>query len=102
MLARVTDTPGSPIKADRLGLALMFGGLGLGALSRSLLPAGDCVAVTQGAAVSFAGAFAAFGYGFARCLTGRAGRYLAIAVAMVAPVVLAFSLAAASRAADCG
>lgn len=98
----MSDSPRPGVRLDRLGLALMIGGLGLGALSRSLMPSDGCVTLTTGAAASFAGAFAAFGLGFARCLTGRARRYLTIFVAVASPVVLGLALTAASRAVDCG
>lgn len=80
----------------------MIAGLGLGTLFRSQASMRGCASLTSGSAVAFAAGFAAVGLGFARCLTGRPGRFLTILVAVVSPIVLAVALAAASRAGDCG
>lgn len=100
MLAAMGDTP--RVRADRLGIALMIAGLGLGALFRSQTAATGCASLTSGSAVAFAAGLTAMGIGFARCLTGKLGRYLTILVASLSPIVLAVALVAASAAGDCG
>lgn len=97
--------PVSPVRLDLLGLGLMMLALGLGLLTRALLPEpGDCVDLGPWPPLLLTASVAAFAFGFVRCLAGRARRigwYVATGVSLLV-MVSVFLATTRIGSSDCG
>jgi hypothetical protein len=96
---------GPAVRFDRLGVALMVGGLAVGLVNRALLPgAGECAAIDPISPVLLSASVIAFGFGLVRCLAGRARRTAGLVMAVVSFALVAMALFASAniRPPDCG